>query len=31
MFFNDAALPSEGDIPLIDYLGTGNRVIRLID
>ena len=31
VFFNDGALPSEGDIPLIDYLGTGNRVIRLID
>ena len=31
VFFNDAALPSEGDIPIIDYLGVGTRVIRLID
>jgi Flp pilus assembly protein TadG len=31
VFFNDAAIPVDGDIPLIDYLGTGNRVIRLID
>ena len=31
VFFNDDALPTDGDIPLIDYLGTGNRVIRLID
>ena len=31
VFFNDAALPIDGDIPIIDYLGTGNRVIRLID
>ena len=31
VFFNDDALPIDGDIPLIDYLGTGNRVIRLID
>jgi hypothetical protein len=31
VFFNSSALPSEGDIPLIDYLGVGTRVIRLID
>ena len=31
VFFSDNALPTEGDIPLIDFLGTGNRVIRLID
>ena len=31
VFFNSDALPIDGDIPLIDYLGTGNRVIRLID
>ncbi|MBF4769980.1 Tad domain-containing protein [Nocardioides agariphilus] len=31
VFFNDDALPVDGDIPLIDYLGSGNRVIRLID
>ena len=31
VFFNDKALPLDGNIPLIDYLGTGNRVIRLID
>jgi Flp pilus assembly protein TadG len=31
VFFNMGALPSEGDIPIIDYLGVGNRVIRLID
>jgi hypothetical protein len=31
VFFSDNALPTEGDIPLMDYLGTGNRVIRLID
>jgi hypothetical protein len=31
VFFNSKALPSEGDIPLIDYLGIGTRVIRLID
>jgi len=31
VFFNISALPSEGDIPIIDYLGVGNRVIRLID
>ena len=31
VFFNSDALPVDGDIPVIDYLGTGNRVIRLID
>ena len=31
VFFNSKALPSEGDIPIIDYLGVGTRVIRLID
>jgi hypothetical protein len=31
VFFNDKALPMEGDIPIIDYLGVGSRVIRLID
>jgi hypothetical protein len=31
VFFNISALPSEGDIPIIDYLGVGTRVIRLID
>ncbi len=31
VFFSDEALPTDGDIPLIDYLGTGNRIIRLID
>ncbi len=31
VFFNGDALPIDGDIPVIDYLGTGNRVIRLID
>jgi hypothetical protein len=31
VFFSLNALPSEGDIPLIDYLGVGSRVIRLID
>ena len=31
VFFNLKALPSEGDIPIIDYLGVGTRVIRLID
>jgi hypothetical protein len=31
VFFNSNALPVDGDIPLIDYLGTGHRVIRLID
>jgi hypothetical protein len=31
VFFNSKALPHEGDFPLIDYLGTGQRVIRLLD
>jgi hypothetical protein len=31
VFFNANALPVEGNIPLMDYLGTGRRVIRLID
>ena len=31
VFFNTNALPTEGDIPIIDYLGVGARVIRLID
>jgi hypothetical protein len=31
VFFNDDALPVDGNIPVIDYLGTGKRVIRLID
>jgi hypothetical protein len=31
VFFNLKALPSEGDIPIIDYLGVGTRVIRLLD
>ncbi len=31
VFFNSDAIPIDGDIPVIDYLGTGNRVIRLID
>ncbi len=31
VFFNTKALPTEGDIPIIDYLGVGARVIRLID
>ena len=31
VFFNSKALPAEGDIPIIDYLGTGQRVIRILD
>lgn len=31
VFFSEKALPSQGDIPIIDYLGVGTRVIRLID
>jgi len=31
VFFSGEALPHEGDFPLIDYLGTGQRVIRLLD
>ncbi len=31
VFFNDDALPIDGDIPIIDYLGSGKRVIRLLD
>jgi hypothetical protein len=31
VFFNSAALPTEGDIPLMDFLGSGERVIRLLD
>jgi Flp pilus assembly protein TadG len=31
VFFNEDALPTDGDIPIIDYLGTGHRIIRLID
>jgi Flp pilus assembly protein TadG len=31
VFFNSKALPVAGNIPLIDYLGAGERVIRLLD
>lgn len=31
VFFNSKALPHEGDFPLIDFLGSGQRVIRLLD
>lgn len=30
-FFNAAALPVDGDLPLIDYLGTGQPILRLIN
>jgi hypothetical protein len=31
VFFDVDALTNEGDTPLIDYLGVGQRVVRLID
>ncbi|MDQ4055612.1 MAG: pilus assembly protein TadG-related protein [Actinomycetota bacterium] len=31
VFFDVQALPSEGDFPVIDYLGAGDPVIRLVD
>jgi hypothetical protein len=30
-FFNWHALPSRGDGPVIDYLGTGPKVVRMVD
>jgi hypothetical protein len=30
-FFNIDALPREGDLPLIDYLGVGDPIVHLID
>jgi hypothetical protein len=31
VFFNWHALPSQGDGPVIDYLGTGPKVVRMVD
>ncbi|MGY2875443.1 Flp pilus assembly protein TadG [Marmoricola sp. URHA0025 HA25] len=30
-FFNREALPQDGDIPLIDFLGVGNPIVHLVD
>lgn len=30
-FFNQAALPRDGDFPVIDFLGVGDPVIRMVD
>lgn len=30
-FFNIASLPNDDDVPVIDYLGVGKPVVRLID
>lgn len=31
VFFNIDALPRDGDLPLIDYLGVGDPIVHLID
>lgn len=31
IFFNSAALPRDGAIPVTDYLGVGQRIVHLVD